>query len=332
MEKVPTISVIIPVYNVEKYLRRCLDSIIAQTFSDWECILIDDGSPDGSGAICDEYAAKDTRFRVIHQANAGVSAARNAGLDAARGEYIGFIDSDDWIAADMYSFLYDLIQERGADIACCLWDNYKGETPETQVLQSTKSNVPYFNDTLNANDALTRELFHGTYITCNKLFSKKVCYNVRYDTRYINGEDRLFMVQAFVNASKVTYNMLAKYHYCHRPNSAGTKSFTPKDYMLIPLCKEVKEICKGVSPECYTAANRMENQAFVQLLYMIERLPKGDEVAKKYEKQLVKDIRKKLPNIICDDISAKQKMIMTLTATFPAVGFSFTRRWATLRK
>ena len=92
----PKISIIVPVYKVEQYLRRCLDSIAAQTFTDWECILIDDGSPDKSGAICDEYAAKDKRFRVIHQKNAGVSAARNVGLDAAYGEWICFCDSDDW--------------------------------------------------------------------------------------------------------------------------------------------------------------------------------------------------------------------------------------------
>ena len=91
----PTISVIVPVYKVEKYIRCCLDSIVTQTFADWECILIDDGSPDNSGKICDEYAEKDGRFRVIHQKNAGVSAARNAGLNVAKGAWITFVDSDD---------------------------------------------------------------------------------------------------------------------------------------------------------------------------------------------------------------------------------------------
>lgn len=103
----PKISIIVPVFKVEKYIHRCLDSIINQTFSDWECILIDDGSPDNSGKICDEYAEKDTRFRVIHQENQGVSAARNAGLDAAKGEWIGFVDSDDWIASEYVEVLTD---------------------------------------------------------------------------------------------------------------------------------------------------------------------------------------------------------------------------------
>ena len=93
----PKVSIIVPVYNTEKYLRRCLDSIAAQTFTDWECICVDDGSPDAGGAMLDAYARRDARFRVIHQENGGVSRARNAGLDAARGEWIAFVDSDDWV-------------------------------------------------------------------------------------------------------------------------------------------------------------------------------------------------------------------------------------------
>ncbi|GMO37902.1 MAG: hypothetical protein Ta2B_17610 [Termitinemataceae bacterium] len=115
----PVISVIIPVYNVEHYLRRCLDSVLAQTFTDFECILIDDGSPDKSPAICDEYAKKDSRFVVIHQANAGVSAARNAGLDIAQGEWITFVDSDDWIEPDMLRVLYQNAVKHQSDVSVC---------------------------------------------------------------------------------------------------------------------------------------------------------------------------------------------------------------------
>lgn len=96
----PKISIIVPVYNVEKYLRKCIDSILNQTFKDFELILIDDGSTDESGKICDEYNLKDNRIKVIHKENGGLSSARNAGLDIAQGEYIGFVDSDDWIESD----------------------------------------------------------------------------------------------------------------------------------------------------------------------------------------------------------------------------------------
>lgn len=115
-EQAPTISIIIPVYKVEKYLSKCLDSIAAQTFTDWECILIDDGSPDASGKICDEYAQKDSRFVVIHKKNAGVSAARNDGLKNARGKWISFFDSDDTIDKETYEDSLKVAEEKNADL------------------------------------------------------------------------------------------------------------------------------------------------------------------------------------------------------------------------
>ena len=118
MTQLPLISVIVPVYKVENYLDCCVQSIVNQTYSNLEIILIDDGSPDASGAMCDAWAEKDSRIRVIHQENAGGGAARNAGLDAARGERIAFVDSDDYIAPDCYQYLHTLLEE-GADIAEC---------------------------------------------------------------------------------------------------------------------------------------------------------------------------------------------------------------------
>lgn len=113
----PEISVIVPVYNTEKYLDRCIRSIIDQTFSDFELILVDDGSKDNSGFICDEWEKKDSRIKVIHQKNAGAGAARNAGLAIAKGNYINFVDSDDWITPEMYEILYKLLRETSATIA-----------------------------------------------------------------------------------------------------------------------------------------------------------------------------------------------------------------------
>ena len=112
----PKLSVIVPVYNTEKYLRECIDSILAQTFTDFELILVDDGSTDSSGAICDEYAEKDSRIQVIHQQNGGATLARRSGVRCARGEYITFVDSDDWIHRDMYHIL---LSREPADILIC---------------------------------------------------------------------------------------------------------------------------------------------------------------------------------------------------------------------
>ena len=116
MVNIPKISVIIPVYNTEKYLRRCIDSVLAQTYQDFELLLIDDGSKDSSGAICDEYASQDTRVRVFHKENGGVSSARNLGLDHARGEWITFVDADDWMADDMLQQMLDTADAEGADV------------------------------------------------------------------------------------------------------------------------------------------------------------------------------------------------------------------------
>ena len=115
----PTISIIVPVYKTEAYLEKCVDSILAQTFRDFELLLIDDGSPDNCPALCEEAAARDPRIRVIHQKNAGLSAARNTGMEAARGEWIGFVDSDDSIAPEMYETLLTYARRDGAQIAVC---------------------------------------------------------------------------------------------------------------------------------------------------------------------------------------------------------------------
>ena len=116
MKKIPKVSIIIPIYNVEKYFKCCLDSILVQTFQDWEAILVDDGSKDDCGKICDEYAAMDSRFRVIHKENGGVSSARNMGLDYARGEWITFVDADDWISSNMLQQMLDRADAEGADV------------------------------------------------------------------------------------------------------------------------------------------------------------------------------------------------------------------------
>lgn len=126
------ISIIVPVYKVEPYLRQCVDSILNQTYRDIEVLLIDDGSPDRCGEICDEYAKKDQRIRVFHTENKGLSAARNLGLREAKGEYIGFVDSDDWIEPDMYEVLLKRMQETGADISVCgMWYEFVNRSIES---------------------------------------------------------------------------------------------------------------------------------------------------------------------------------------------------------
>ena len=124
----PIVSVIAPVYNVERFVAQCIESVIAQTFQDWELILIDDGATDRSGAICDEYAAKDSRIKVVHKKNTGISDSRNIGVRMAEADIIGFIDSDDWVEPEMFRKMYDTITSTGADIAVCgVFRDYPGK-------------------------------------------------------------------------------------------------------------------------------------------------------------------------------------------------------------
>lgn len=134
-EALPLISIIVPVYNVKDYLEKCLQSICVQTYKNLEIILIDDGSSDGSGELCDLFAQRDGRIKVIHQTNAGQSAARNRGLAVAQGEFLGFVDSDDWIEPDMYEFLYHLLKANGADISIC--SHYIETAVKTRVKHSS---------------------------------------------------------------------------------------------------------------------------------------------------------------------------------------------------
>ena len=135
----PAISIIVPVYNMERYLKECLDSIKAQDFKNWECILVNDGSTDSSPSICDDYAAQDTRFKVIHKKNGGLSSARNAALKKASADYIGFVDADDWIEPNMYELLFNLIKENDADIAQTgYWNEYRGRKSTKHITSSTK--------------------------------------------------------------------------------------------------------------------------------------------------------------------------------------------------
>lgn len=139
--KRPAISIIVPIFNMQDYLIECLDSILSQTFKDWECILVDDGSTDSSPEICDKYALRDSRFIVIHKSNGGVSSARNEGLKACKADFIGFVDPDDWIEPTLFEHLYNLILENDADIAQVgYWREYRGrrsvkhQTKEVKVI------------------------------------------------------------------------------------------------------------------------------------------------------------------------------------------------------
>ncbi len=187
-----TVSVIVPIYNVERYLSKCIESVLAQTFRDFELILVDDGSPDRCPEICDEYAAQDSRIVVIHQANAGVSAARNAGLDIARGKYIGFIDPDDWIAPEMYSEMIAAIEQNNTGMAICGYDYYdeNGDADSSRLYPEKDNELISQKELMKRFSDMPPTVRHGVV---NKLFRKDLLNNMRFAVGLHSSEDVLFL-------------------------------------------------------------------------------------------------------------------------------------------
>ena len=281
------ISIIIPVYNVEKYLSKCLDSVINQIYKNLEIILIDDGSPDNCGKICDEYAKKDSRIKVIHKENGGVSSARNIGLDIATGDYIGFIDSDDYIELDMFECLVNSIIKYNLDICEC------------NFIIEEKNNISYvkckYENILENRDVIKNFLSDNIRPeTCNKLYKKELFDNIRFDTNIILGEDAFINYQIMKRASKIYNINQYKYHYVKREGSAMNSSITKKSLGNIDTIEtmienekndiELYNICiYRYLRTCFTKLNLMVlNNSYENFNYVREKVLK-------YKKYIVKN-------------------------------------------
>lgn len=186
----PKLSIIVPIYKVEAYLPKCIESVLAQSYQDWELILVDDGSPDACPRICDQYAARDARIRVIHQNNAGVSAARNRGLDAAAGDLIAFIDPDDYLRSDCYELMLEAMDRTGAGMAIC---GFLYEYPDG----STEPRVADGAEVLLSHHELVKAQFDIPWsirtVTYNKIFQKSVMGGLRFDETLPCCEDTYFL-------------------------------------------------------------------------------------------------------------------------------------------
>ena len=222
----PKLSVIVPVYNTEKYLRECIDSILAQTFTDFELILVDDGSTDGSGAICDEYAGKDSWIQVIHQENGGVTRARKAAMQVATGSWISFIDSDDWIDPAMFDTMLEKASTSASQIVIC--DGIIEYEDRCQVAPSLADEGIY-NKT-----GMVEKIYPNMIMDtekrcpgiagwlCNKLFDKKLLETVFWsiDDSYIYSEDALCSYAALLECDKIYILRMPFYHYRQHAASA----------------------------------------------------------------------------------------------------------------
>lgn len=303
MEKRPLISVIVPVYKVEPYLDRCVQSIVDQTWKNLEIILVDDGSPDGCARMCDEWARRDARIRVIHKENGGLSDARNAGMAAATGEYIGFVDSDDWIEPDMYRLLYEQMERTGSDIAACgIQMDWEDGTPPRQLTKVGSC-------VLEAEDAM-RAVIEESWIKAPvwyKLYRTELVRGIPFPVGKCH-EDVFWTYQAVGSAKRVAIFDTLCYHYVQRAGSIMGEGFSLKRLDAL----EAKQLRLRYIQKCYPelAADAMTDLCFFcfWLAQRVLRCMEGDEREKGLQRirQVWKQLHDAKPR------TCKERVWMTL--------------------
>ena len=289
----PTISVIVPVYKVEPYLHRCVDSILAQTFEDFELILVDDGSPDNCPTICDEYAAKDSRVVVIHQENGGLSAARNAGIDWAfahsDSQWLTFVDSDDWVHCEMLQVTYSAAIQYGSGVVVAGID----------AVTSYDSNNPYIQLQDIETITCTPDEFYSIHFVnpvaaCMKLYSKNCFHELRFPLSRLH-EDAFTTYKALFKAQKITALSCPMYYYFFNPNSITRTNWHSGRLDELTGLEEQLEYLKRNN---YSSAyDRMVPWYFERYLYHISELKNTTDkqlfaYKKTYEKKLKFSIKK----------------------------------------
>lgn len=232
LKKDPLISVIVPIYKVERYLKACVDSIVNQTYSNLEIILVDDGSPDRCPEICDEYARLDNRIKVIHQENGGLSAARNSGIDVARGEFLTFIDSDDFVAKNYVELLYDGMLKFDADISIASFCTFTKE----DELEIQSNELPFVEITrdecFRRYGSLNAELSMPFISACNKLYKKDFFASIRFPIGKLY-EDAFTTYKLLDKAKKIVFTPSKLYFYRINPQSILGQSFREKHLEMV---------------------------------------------------------------------------------------------------
>lgn len=218
------VSVIIPIYNVETYLDRCVESVCGQSYKDLEIILVDDGSDDGSGDICDRLGKKDNRIRVIHQANMGLAGARNTGIDVCNGEYLCFVDSDDYVHPEYVKYLLKICEDNNCEIGVC--GHYSTDKLEIFHEVNWDENAIVY-DKKQIFDAFYSDMHVPIVIAWNKIYSRKCIGDIRYNVGYIH-EDEATTFKFLYSASHIAYGKEKLYYYFDRSDSITGQGYNPK--------------------------------------------------------------------------------------------------------
>lgn len=299
------ITVVIPIYKVENYLQKCIDSVINQTYSNLEIILVDDGSPDNCGTICDEYAKKDARIQVIHKENGGLSDARNVGIKNANGKYITFIDSDDYVTEDYVGYLYDMIKKYNVKLSVC---GIKTVWKDAKKVKSQKEKVQYLN---------TKETFE------NMLFAKGIevaAYGKMYLTELWKNyefpkgkayEDTAVIYKLIEEAKNVAYGCKNCYYYVARVGSISKQQqFNKNEEDYIKHTEEMLEFIKEKYPELEKATQRFDIYSKFRILrILIFTTPRN----KKMEEDIIREIKNNQSDVLsCKNTPIRDKIAIIL--------------------
>lgn len=297
----PLISVIIPVYKVESYLNRCVDSVLNQSYKNIEILLVDDGSPDKCGEICDQYAEKYGNVKVIHQKNQGLSAARNTGIREAEGEFLGFVDSDDFIEEDMYQVLLQNIISSNADIAIGgIIDCYE-ETGKMYAQFDGEVNV------YNGNEAIKSVLTNRGNVTAHvvtKLYKKTIFDKITFPIGKLY-EDAYTIIDFLLACDKVVVINKGLYYYCHRGNSIVESPFGKRDMNLIHAWQENHRLILERMPEL---KEEIEFRYLWSCFYLLDKIYVGNKEHDE-EKELLHILRSNTKNILRNAYFRKSRKI-----------------------
>lgn len=288
MEK---LSVIVPVYNVEKYLKRCINSILNQEYSYFELILVDDGSTDKSGNICDEYADKDKRIRVIHKENSGLSSARNIGIDVASGSYISFIDSDDYINPNMFKRLMDIANNNNTDIVSCNYIEFEGDKCDSIIVKDKKeyqyNNIEalknYLLDFNNENKKIHT-------VVWNKIYKKELFNGIRFPMGKIF-EDGYVTYKLLYISKKIFHIEDELYYYFRREGSISKSKFSIKDVYSYDDWREIYRFLYNNCNEISSLASAKYIRKHIEMYIRIKK--HKDEIPnfKKYMNEIKSDLK-----------------------------------------
>ena len=312
MEKQGLISVIVPIYQVEKELPRCLNSLLAQTYSDFELLLIDDGSKDGCFRVMEEYARKDKRIRIFQKENGGVSSARNLGLEQARGEYVCFVDADDWVAPQYLEWMYQTIIQTGLRMVFCRFSQVEQDgfvfdlpeqSPEPILIEVDQYSV----------------WGQNTCQQCWQIMADAELFqDVRFKTNLALGEDSLLTMQLMLKAERVACVPCALYAYWKRRDSAFNQSFTIKQYTEVDAWEEIYTLTRDRGHILKKTVEENLARVYAHVYYRMAHSPYADQAK---QKELIRKIREHWRAVLRVPSRLKRekgKMLMMMTC--PSLG------------